>query len=104
MTPLMRMNASFGLLVVLVGCAATDPLQNTSDWHPDGSNETNIATEVVNPADLRHGREPTGAADGEQAAAAVLRLRTGRTKTLPDSSLSDLHVQGSGSSAPASPP
>ncbi len=104
MTKLMRINASFGLLIVLVGCAATDPLRNTSDWHPDGSNEANIAAEVANPADLVHGRDPTGGADGQQAAAAVLRLRTGRTKTLPDSSLSDLHVQGSGSAAPESPP
>ena len=99
MSPLIRMNRWFGLLIVLAGCAATDPLQNPGDWHPDGINETNIAAEVVNPADLRHGRDPTGGADGEQAAAAVLRLRTGHPRPLPDSSLSDLHVQGSSGSA-----
>jgi type IV pilus biogenesis protein CpaD/CtpE len=102
MTPLMHLNASFGVLAMLAGCAATDPLLNERDWHPAGINETNIAAEVVNPADLRNGRELTGGSDGEQAAAAVLRLRTGRVKALPDSSLTDLHVQGSPSSA--SPP
>jgi type IV pilus biogenesis protein CpaD/CtpE len=102
MTPPMRMNSLCGLLVLLAGCAETDPLRNSADWRPGGINETNIAAEAVNPADLRHGRDPIGGADGEQAAAAVQRLRTGRTKLLPDSSLTDLRVQGSPSSA--SPP
>jgi type IV pilus biogenesis protein CpaD/CtpE len=102
MTPLMRLNVSFGVLAMLAGCAVTDPMLNDRGWHPSGVNEANIAAEVVNPADLRNGRELTAGSDGEQAAAAVLRLRTGRVKGLPDSSLSDLHVQGSPS--PASPP
>jgi len=102
MTRLMHRLGSFGVLAVLAGCATTDPSLNGRGWQPSGVNETNIAAEAVNPADLWNGRELTGGSDGEQAAAAVLRLRTGRVKTLPDSSLSDLHVQGSPSSA--SPP
>ena len=82
-----------GLLAVLGGCGATDPLLSDKDWNPDNANEANIAAEVVNPADLQYGRQPVGGGDGELAAAAVLRLRTGHVKPLPDSGLTDLQVQ-----------
>jgi hypothetical protein len=91
--------ATIGLLGILAGCAATDPLLNQNDWHPSGVNEMNIAAQVANPADLIHGREPTGGTDGEQAAAAITRLRTGHVKALPDSAITDLHVQNAPGSA-----
>lgn len=83
-----------GVLTTLGGCAATDPLLNENNWHPTGANQANIAAEAVNPVDLSHGRQPVGGTDGELAAAAILRLRTGHVKPLPDSGISELHVQG----------
>lgn len=82
---------------LLAGCAATDPLLNKDSWHPTGANAMNIAAQVVNPADLLHGREATGGSDGEMAALPILRLRTNHVKPLPASAIADLQVQ----SAPA---
>ena len=94
--------AALALIPIAIGallsaCAATDPLLNPNDWNPTGANEANIAAQVANPADLERGRAASGT-DGEQAAAAVLRLRTGHVKALPDSDISEVHVQ----SAPTS--
>jgi type IV pilus biogenesis protein CpaD/CtpE len=83
--------APLALLSGLAGCASTDPLLNPNDWHPSGVNEANIAAQVANPQDLIHGRAATGS-DGEIASTAVLRLRAGKVKALPDSSLSDLKI------------
>jgi type IV pilus biogenesis protein CpaD/CtpE len=85
------------IVALLSACAATDPLLNPNDWRPNGANEANIAAQVANPADLKRGRGASGT-DGEQAAVAVQRLRAGKVKALPDSGISELHVQ----SAPAS--
>ncbi len=73
-----------------------------NDWTPNGANESNIAAQVANPTDLVQGRAATGG-DGEQAAAAILRLRTGHVKPLPDSAISDLHVQSAPGAAAAAP-
>jgi type IV pilus biogenesis protein CpaD/CtpE len=89
--------AFIGFVAVLAGCATTDPLLNPDDWHPTGANALNIAAEIAKPADLVRGREAAGGSDGQMAAAAILRLRTGHVKALPDSGLTDLQVQ----SAPA---
>lgn len=89
------------LLGGLAGCAATDPLLNQEAWRPSGANEANILAQLANPADAFHGREPMGGSDGQAAAVAVLRVRIDRVKALPDSSLTDLKVQGSGSAAAA---
>jgi type IV pilus biogenesis protein CpaD/CtpE len=102
MTTVSRMTALIGLLAIIQGCAATDPLLNENDWRPTGVNERNIAAEVVNPADLSHGQEAKEGSDGQLAAAAILRLRTGHVKKLPDSAITDLQVQSSG--APAGGP
>ncbi len=88
-----------GLLAILQGCAATDPLLNANDWQPTGANEKNIAAQVVNPADLVHGRDSTDGTDGQLAAVAVVRLRTGHVKALPASAITDLQVQSSPTSA-----
>jgi len=99
----MRLFAAIGLLAMLGACAATDPLLNENDWRPTGANEANIAAQVVNPTDLLHGRNAVGGTGGEMAAAAVLRLRAGHVKPLPDSALSDLKVQAAPSSSGTSP-
>jgi type IV pilus biogenesis protein CpaD/CtpE len=93
---------TLALPALLGGCNALDPQLSDRDWHPNGANELNIAAQVVNPADLVYGRVPTNDADAELAAAAVLRLRAGHVKPLPDSSISDLHVQAA--PAPAAAP
>ncbi len=102
MTARPRLTVAIGAIVglpgILAGCAATDPLLNPHLWHPSGVNEANIAAEVADPADLTHGRAAASGVDGELAAAAVLRLRTGHVKALPDSAISDLHVQAAPSS------
>ncbi len=102
MTPLARLivigrAATIGLIGVLMGCAATDPLLNDNGARPTGVNELNIAAEVANPDDLVRGRGATVGSDGEKAAAAIVRLRTGHVKALPDSGISDLRVQSSSS-------
>jgi type IV pilus biogenesis protein CpaD/CtpE len=101
MTPRVRLFGILGLLGMLAGCAATDPLLNPNLWQPSGVNEANIAAQVADPADLTHGRAAASGDDGELAAAAVLRLRNGHVKQLPDSAISDLHVQSAPSSGSA---
>ncbi|WP_428492351.1 hypothetical protein [Rhodopila sp.] len=97
MRPLVPIMVAIGLGAVGAGCAATDPLLNTNDWNPTGANEKNIAAQVVNPEDLVHGRQPIGGSDGGMAALAVQRLRTNHVKPLPDTGITDLHVQSTGS-------
>jgi type IV pilus biogenesis protein CpaD/CtpE len=99
MRQIVRTIVAIGLVAVLQGCAATDPLLNENDWHPTGANAMNIAAQVANPADLVRGREAIGGSDGEMASIAVLRLRTSHVKKLPDSGLTDMQVQSSPSSA-----
>jgi type IV pilus biogenesis protein CpaD/CtpE len=96
-----RLVAMMGLLGLLVGCAANDPLLSENTERPTGANELNIAAQVANPTDLVHGREAIGGADGSRAAEAIVRLRTGHVKPLPDSGISDLKVQSS--SSPSGP-
>ncbi len=93
MKQMRQLMAAVALAAMLQGCAATDPLLNANDWHPTGANDANLAAEVVNPTDLVHGRAPSGGSDGQLATAAVLRLRTGHVKALPNSGLTDFQVQ-----------
>lgn len=44
-------------LLLLAGCNQIDPLERPYMWHPNGSNDTNIAAMAVNPSDLVRGRE-----------------------------------------------
>jgi type IV pilus biogenesis protein CpaD/CtpE len=104
MTPLTHLiqatgSVTIGLLSLLAGCTAIDPLSSENTWHPTGANEMNIAAEVINPVDLTHGRATAGGTDGELAADAVLRLRTGHVRALPDSAITDLHVQSAPTAA-----
>lgn len=56
------------------GCADVDPYRRPGVWRPSGVNAANIASSVVQPADLVRGRGARHA-DGEQAASAVQRMR-----------------------------
>ena len=70
------------LLVMLTGCEERDPLRRTDVWYPTGANAANIAAMVANPNDLIRGRGAHGG-DGTEAATAVDRLWTDKTKPLP---------------------
>ena len=63
-------------LLLLSGCAATDPFHRPGAWRPEGVNQANIAAMVARPADLLRGRD-AGGTDSPLAAAAVTRLREG---------------------------
>jgi len=68
------MRISLAMLVVLVtGCAASEPYRRTDVWYPTGSNAGNIAAMAARPSDLILGRSGnTG--DAHQAAGAVDRI------------------------------
>ena len=87
------------LALALGGCASTDPLVRQDLWRPNGANEANIAAQLANPADLVRGREGAETADGQLAAAAVLRLRADKVKKLPDSAITSLQIQQAPGSA-----
>ena len=69
------LRAVLGLLL-LSGCAATDPFHRPGAWRPEGVNQANIAAMVARPADLLRGRD-AGGTDSPLAAAAVTRLWEG---------------------------
>lgn len=95
----MRLVPLLGAAAMLQACAATDPQLNHEAWQPTGANARNLAAEVVDPMDLVRGRAAAAGSDGTLAAAAVARLRSGHVKPLPDSGISDIKVQSSGSAA-----
>ncbi len=99
MTVIPRIIAFLVVLPAVAGCNRFDPLTSDRYWRPLGVNSDNIAAQVVNPVDFLHGRDPSGGADGDLAAAAVQRLRTGHVRPLPDSGVSDFHVQQTPSGA-----
>ena len=73
--PLPRLGAVLGLLL-LSGCAATDPFHRPGAWRPEGVNQANIAAMLARPADLLRGRD-AGGTDSPLATAAVTRLWEG---------------------------
>jgi type IV pilus biogenesis protein CpaD/CtpE len=76
------MRISVALLVLLVaGCASSDPYRRTDVWYPTGANAGNIAAMVAEPRDLilGHGGDR---ADARQAAGAVDRVWQDRKKPL----------------------
>jgi len=85
-------------LLVLAGCAQIDPLTKEGVWRPTGANDANLRAMVAVPSDLAYGRAArTG--DGNLAARAVERLRTGRVYPLQDAGISKI-----GGGAPSAPP
>jgi hypothetical protein len=84
------------LVLVLVGCDATDPYLRQGTWHPNDANETNLRAMVVSPSDLVRGVS-SSEGDGRQAAAAPDRLRNDKPRLLPDSAIAKVVPINSGS-------
>jgi hypothetical protein len=103
----MTMTRSTALLLLLVGLAACnqiDPYTRPGNWRPNGANDANLRAMVAVPADLVVAT-PASPADGQQAAAAVDRLRHDTVRALPDSGLAQITpVSGGSPSAPAAAP
>ncbi len=98
---LMSMRISLGLApLAMAGCNALDPYQRAGLWRPNHANEINLAHMVAVPGDLAFG-VGDGAGDGQQAVAALDRLRTGKVKPLPDSGVAQVQLQSNGASGSA---
>jgi len=92
------------LLVALAGCNLTDPYIRAGNWRPNGANDANLRAMVAVPADLAVAT-PASPADGNQAAAAVARLRTDTVRPLLDSGLAEIiPISGGSSGQPGSAP
>jgi len=87
-------------LLGMAGCSEIDPLTKEGTWHPTGANDANLRAMVAVPSDLAFGRSAR-TADGEQAARAVDRLRSGRVYPLQSIGTSKVGQISSG--APATP-
>ncbi len=83
-----------GVLLLVVGCAETDPFQRTGMWQPTGANTLNLAAMVATPRDLIRGRGVVGT-PGIEAAPAVARYWANRPTALP-STTSQATSQGQG--------
>lgn len=84
-------------LVLLGGCAGMlDPYQRPGTWSNSGINDDNLRAMISNPYDLQRGVGASGA-EGQEAASAVARFRSGNVKELPSSNLSEVGgTSGSG--------
>ena len=87
-------------LLAAAGCAQLDPLTKEGVWRPTGANDANLRAMVAVPGDLAYGRAAR-TADGNTAARAVNRLRTGRVYQLPEVTTSTFGGGGGGGGAPA---
>ena len=89
-------------LGLLGGCQ--EPFDATGTWNPAQVNQLNVAAQAADWHDLAYGHGDPGA-DGQEAAAAVDRLRKGTVKSLAAATVSDVASQsaGGGSSSPAAP-
>lgn len=86
------------MLSVLVGaCTQIDPYQREGMWRPNDANETNLRAMVASPSDLVR-PAPPDAASGQQAVAALDRLRRDKVRPLPDSTIA--RVASGGAAAP----
>jgi hypothetical protein len=85
------------LLAGLAGCS--DPYLQAGTWHATGVNNDNLRAMVADPADLVRGVSQPGT-DGQLAAAAVARLRTGHMKALQGDSIA--RIGAASAAAPAS--
>ncbi len=82
-------------VLALVGCDVTDPYLRNGVWRPNNANEANLRAMVASPADLARG--VSGArGDGQQAAAALDRLRNDKVRVLPDSAIAKVVPIASG--------
>lgn len=72
----------------------TDPFRREGAWRPTHANDANLAAQVRNPAHLREGVPAFGGSDGQVAAAAVARWRSGRVTPLPASGIAKIEATG----------
>ncbi len=84
-------------VVALAGCDVTDPYRREGVWRPDDANEVNLRAMVVSPSDLVRGVSSPGG-DGQQAAAALDRMRNDKLRPLPDSAIAKVVPVASGGS------
>lgn len=86
-----------GLLAV-AGCDVTDPYLRDGVWRPNNANDVNLRAMVVAPSDLVRG-VAASASNGQQAAAALDRIRKDKPRRLPDSGIAKVTpVSNSGGS------
>lgn len=81
-------------LLALAGCEATEPYLREGTWRPTGSNDLNIAAQIIRPSDLVRGVD-YAPHDGTMPTAAIERYRAGKVKKLPDSGFAAIRVTGS---------
>ncbi len=87
-------------LLAVAGCEVTEPYLRAGTWRPTGTNDLNIAAQIIRPSDLVRGVD-YAPRDGTMATAAVERYRAGKIKKLPDTGLVAIGNQGGGSSGDA---
>ena len=73
-----------------------DPYRREGMWRPNNANEDNLRAMVVSPSDLVRGIS-NDASDGQQAAAALDRMRNDKMRALPDSAIAKVTPVSSGS-------
>jgi hypothetical protein len=83
----------------LGGCS--DPYLREGTWHAAGVNEENLHAMLAEPADMQWGVSQPGS-NGQLAAGAVERLRTGQVRVLSSDSIPKVGA-GAAQSPPASP-
>lgn len=81
-------------LLALAGCEATEPYLREGTWRPTGTNDLNIATQIIRPADLVRGVD-YAPSDGTMQTGAIERYRAGKIRKLPDSGFAAIKIQGS---------
>jgi hypothetical protein len=94
-----RRSRCFVACLLLAGCG--DPFLRPGSWDASQANQLNLAAQAADWRDLARGRGAPGS-DGQQAAAAVERLRRGAVKPLPAATVSSIAAQGA--EAPAAAP
>jgi hypothetical protein len=92
-------------LIIAVGLlgGCNDPYRWPGHWDAAQVNELNLAVQASDWRDLAAGHGDPGS-DGQEAAAAVDRLRKGVIKPLASGTVSDIASGSTASSAAAAPP
>lgn len=85
-------------IVLLAGCAETDPYSRPDMWQPQGANAANLAAMVEHPSDLVRGRSDRAALTREPRDA-VERLWEDRERLFPGQTRTATGATGSASAA-----
>jgi type IV pilus biogenesis protein CpaD/CtpE len=72
-------------MLLLAGCASSDPYRRPGAWRPVGANAANIASMTSNPRDLISGRSESRA-DAQEAVSDIQKLWQGQPRPLPETS------------------